>query len=551
MSDNITPQIPFVWPEPRVSAGVGGYADALPFEVVAQSARSVFGVASSVDSRAVTWIANFLSNRADTQVRMVISVNPACPTTESDLYGLVRLAEHYGERVAFRIFPEASLLDRASNLLCFCRADGDATIALGPTDNLGFGAASPSQANIVSSATGAMLEALRRWFDYLWGVAGALRPEVAATIPRLVIPKGDLEGARLWDMYRTLCFAEIAASDTTVAVEVDPTSGEVLFVDRQSGETSSPTAAIGVPKLDGLAASVAHLFELGALVSVDKLSRIPPLEAPVKPEWFGVESFRQTGMVRAQTSIKVAPFDEATLKKIDRLRRVSGELLPRYSFALADGVRWIPKQAIPLFEEALSAANDDAKKLLGATMGDDIQAFLASQHDRIRSDAQRMYEAYHPGGRIPDGAVANILAELQVRLDKTKADKLIPMVAYSPVLFNPSQNSAWSSPWGQAFALLKGVAEFPREAMANRYFWQGIRTNEDQLINAMNVADDYLVEDYGSRQAISRAEIELDMIKRLEGIAAEPLEKCRVLWTLITSGQEAPLLGLFDRSVPV
>lgn len=88
-------------------------------------------------------------------------------------------------------------------------------------------------------------------------------------------------------------------------------------------------------------------------------------------------------MVKAQTSIKVAPFDESTLKKIDRLRRVSGELLPRYSFALADGVRWMPKQVIPLFDAALTAANDDVKTLLGQTMGDDIQAFLASQRERI------------------------------------------------------------------------------------------------------------------------------------------------------------------------
>ena len=143
---------------------------------------------------------------------------------------------------------------------------------------------------------------------------------------------------------------------------VDPESGEVVLVDRDNEAVPSPTEAIGVPKLDPLSDYVARVFELGALVSVDKLSRIPPLEAPVKPEWFGVDSFRQTGMVKAQTSIKVAPFDETTLKKIDRLRRVSGELLPRYSFALADRVRWMPKQAIPLFEAALTAANEDAKK---------------------------------------------------------------------------------------------------------------------------------------------------------------------------------------------
>jgi hypothetical protein len=96
---------------------------------------------------------------------------------------------------------------------------------------------------------------------------------------------------------------------------------------------------------------------------------------------------------------------------------------------------------------------------------------------------------------------------------RPKADKLIPKVAYSPVAFNPSQKSEWSSPWGQAFALLKGIAEFPREAMTNRFFWQGIRTDEDALIKAMNVAGDYLVDEYGGRKAKQRAELELGLIK--------------------------------------
>jgi hypothetical protein len=89
-------------------------------------------------------------------------------------------------------------------------------------------------------------------------------------------------------------------------------------------------------------------------------------------------------------------------------------------------------------------------------MGEDIQAFLGSQRERIRNDAQRMYEAYHPGGKIPDNAVTNILDELKVRLGKTKADKLIPKVAYSPVAFNPSQKSEWSSPMGSGLRAPQG-----------------------------------------------------------------------------------------------
>lgn len=542
----IVPQMPFVWPEPRVSSGVSRYETALPFEVAARAALSVFGVVSAIDARAVNWMEGYLADNAATKLRLVVSIHPTCRTSEADLQDLLRLVERHGDRAAFKVFPEATLLDRSSNLLCLCGADGDAAVSVGPTENMGFAPASPSQANLASVVTAATFEACRKWFDYLWGIAGPLRPDVASSMPNLVLPEGDVEAARLWEDYRRRCLAHESDTEPPVRAVVDPESGEVVLVDQNNEAVPSPTEAIGVPKLDPLSDSVARVFELGALVSVDKLSRIPPLEAPVKPEWFGVDSFRQTGMVKAQTSFKVAPFDESTLKKIDRLRRVSGELLPRYSFALADGVRWMPKQAIPLFEAALTAANDDAKKLLGQTIGDDIDAFLTSQRERIRSDAQRMYEAYHPGGKIPDNAVTNILDELKTRLDRTKADKLIPKVAYSPVAFNPSQKSEWSSPWGQAFALLKGIAEFPREAMTNRFFWQGIRTDEDALIKAMNVAGDHLVEEYGGRKAKQRAELELDLIKQLEDASGDALDKCRALWTLITTGKEDAVVALVE-----
>lgn len=546
----IEPQMPFVWPEPRVSAGVGCYASDLPFDSAVRSAETVFGVVSAIDSRAINWMEGFLADQADSKLRLVVSIHPTCRTTEADLQELLRLVERHVDRAGFKVFPERSLEHRSSNLLCLHGPDGSLAISTGPTENLGYAPASASHANVAMQVTAGAFEACRKWFDYLWGIAGPLRPEIAATMPRLVLPEGDLEASRLWDAFRKQCLDQSVAEQEPVRVEVDPESGEVVLIDEYGEPIDSPTEEIGVPKLDHLAEGVARVFEFGALVSIDKLSRIPPLEAPVKPEWFGVDSFRQTGMVRAQTSIKVAPFDETTLKKIDRLRRVSGELLPRYSFSLADGVRWIPRRAIPLFEAALTAANDDAKKLLGATVGDSVEEFLLSQRDRIRADAQRMYEVYHPGGRIPDNAVGNILEELKIRLDKTRGDKIIPRVAYSPVAFNPSQSSEWSSPWGQAFALLKGIAEFPRQAMTDRFFWQGIRTDEDALIKAMDVAGDYLVKEYGGRKAKQQAEIDLDLIKQLEDASGDAQDKCRALWALITTGKSEDADALIDGSVP-
>ena len=317
MSKPIVPPMPFVWPEPRVSSGVGRYETALPFEVAARAALSVFGVVSAIDAQAVNWMEGYLADSTETKIRLVISIHPTCRTSEADLRDLLRLVERHGDRAAFKVFPEASLLDRSSNLLCLCGADGDVAVSVGPTENMGFAPASPSQANLASVVTAATFEACRKWFDYLWGIAGPLRPDVASTMPNLVLPEGDVEAARLWEDYRRRCLAYESATEPPVRAIVDPESGEVVLVDQNNEAVPSPTEAIGVPKLDPLSDCVARVFELGALVSVDKLSRIPPLEAPVKPEWFGVDSFRQTGMVKAQTSFKVAPFDEATLKSLE------------------------------------------------------------------------------------------------------------------------------------------------------------------------------------------------------------------------------------------
>lgn len=542
----IGPQMPFVWPEPRVSAGAASYAWEPPFESTARSARKVFGVVSAIDSQTINWMEGFLADQANAQLRLVFSIHPTCRTCEADLQEVLRLVERHGNRAGFKLYPERFLTDRSSNLLCFCDTDGSLTISTGPTENLGFAPSSASHANLAIQVTAGAFEACRKWFDYLWGVAGPLRPEIAASMPKLVLPEGDIKAAELWDVFRNQCLDQDLLEQASIRVEVDPESGDVVLIDEHGETVASPTDEIGVPKLDHLAEGLARVYDLGALVSIDKLSRIPPLEAPVKPVWFGVDSFRQTGMVSAQTSFKVAPFDESTLKKIHRLIATSSEVLPRYSFSLADGVRWIPRQAIPLFEAALSAANEEAKKLLGAAIGDSVDSFLSSQRDRIRADAQRMYEAYHPGSKIPDSVVENILDELKSRLDRTRSDKIIPSVAYSTVAFNPSQSSEWSSPWGQAFTLLKGIAAFPRQSMTDRFFWQGINTEEDALIKSMNVAGDYLVKEYGSRNAKQRAEIELDLIKQLEIASCDAKAKCRALWTLITTGKDEEVVALTE-----
>ena len=116
-TEPIAPQMPFVWPEPRVSAGAARYASELPFESAVRSAVTVFGVVSAVDSRAINWMEGFLADQVDSRLRVVVSIHPTCRTSESDLQEALRLVERHGDRAAFRLYPENSLEDRSSNLL--------------------------------------------------------------------------------------------------------------------------------------------------------------------------------------------------------------------------------------------------------------------------------------------------------------------------------------------------------------------------------------------------------------------------------------------------
>ena len=103
-------------------------------------------------------------------------------------------------------------------------------------------------------------------------------------------------------------------------------------------------------------------------------------------------------------------------------------------------------------------------------------------------------------------------------------------------------------PLGTGIPVLKGIAEFPREAMTNRFFWQGIRTDEDALIQAMDVVGDYLVTEYGSRKAKHRAEQDLVLIKGLENSIADPQEKSHALWVLMTTGDDAEVAAILQAS---
>ena len=72
------------------------------------------------------------------------------------------------------------------------------------------------------------------------------------------------------------------------------------------------------------------------------------------------------------------------------------------------------------------------------------------------------------------------------------------------------------SPWGQAFSLLADVAAFPRKALTDSFFLRGLKVPEDDLIEAMNVADDALLRNPRARGIKDRCKAELNLLARIE-----------------------------------
>jgi hypothetical protein len=79
----------------------------------------------------------------------------------------------------------------------------------------------------------------------------------------------------------------------------------------------------GIEPPDPLAPTLARILSKGHIVTIDKSSRTPPLELPVKAEWLGVESLRSVGLLSRETKYRLRIFDAKTHKDLNNRRNVA------------------------------------------------------------------------------------------------------------------------------------------------------------------------------------------------------------------------------------
>lgn len=539
-TNKLKPQPPFVWPEPRAIEGLLTYEHEPPFGELAVGSHSLFGIVSALTARGIEVVDSWLQRNSRLRASLIVMVYPACATREADLARLLDLVGRRSDRLSVHLRP-LERTDRATNALCFFTPESDAVhVVTGPTEDLGLEATHDGHVNFVFRADPALIDGFKRYFDWLWASSPAISATGVTKIPHLVLPEGTKEGANLWRAYVDGCDPELAADAPRGSAYVDPATGDVTILAQDGREVTSPTGALGLAKLDPLAEQVVRIYSKGAMVSIDKLSRIPPLDAPISPSLFGDVSELQRGNVIRQVRMRASIIDAKTIKSIDKRRHALRELLTKFSFGLADNMRWMPEAARELFESELKCSNEEGQKLIADLLQGDVDAFIKSRRATLVNDLNAMYVALGKSGEVTDDVIARVGDSLKDRLRKAQSADFMPKLSYSVVGFLRTNNSL-VSPWGQAFSLLADIAAFPRRVLTDSFFLRGVKVREDDLIEAMNVADDALCRDLRVRGIKDRCKAELDLLARIKKAPMEARDRCDFVWGIL-SGE--PTIGI-------
>lgn len=375
-----------------------------------------------------------------------------------------------------------------------------------------------------------------KWFDVKWLHAARLTTK-RAEIPDLVLPEGTEEAARKWAAYQQLCRnrgLEEGEEEEGVEINVDPVTGDVSAKKSDGTAVKTVSTQSSLPRLSPVYRKLTKLFEMGHLVSVDKATRLRPLEVPVKPKWFGLETLTQIGSIKRQVSYRISALTEKELKDLENRRKKNSELLELFSFSLADGQRWMPSSAEQLFRRENDRINAEAKGKLAGLIAGNLDAFMANRRERVVKDANSMYRDLFPEKSLSETAIDEMMDDLKTRFEQALTGTFLPQLSFTQVSLPQPQDATWKSHLGSALHLLFSVARYPRKAAKNGvYFARGMSAKPAEILKAMNPLNDPFVEAFEQGNAEALAEAELEEIDTIERGEDTPEDKCGLLFQLL------------------
>jgi hypothetical protein len=538
----INQKVPFIWPSPPLHEEPSIYQQSPPFGDLVLAATWLFGVVPALTSRGIQVLEDWLEGNVDLKVSIVVVVYPACAAQQADLDRLRATVRGYANRVFVRILPLEQVTDRSINVLCFSAKESDSiTMAIGPSENLGLDPWGRGHLNFLFRADPPLMEVFRTNFDSIWASAFDVETAGATEIPDLILPGGSVEAAQAWRSYLNEIRSappDIFPATTNDLVIVE--SGDHLAQSPDTEAIQSPTEQLGIRALDPLGAFMADLYNKGSLVSIDKLSKIPPLDAPLAPNLFGDSSELRSGSVTRKVNMRVSVIDDKTLKALEACRSALRTLLTKFTFGLADNMRWMPNLARKLFEAELARANEEGLKLISDLLKGDLDAFLRGKREKLVFDLNEIYLRLGKPGHLTPEIIDKVIESLRVRLTKAQQSDFMPKITYSSISFS-STEGPFSSPWAQAYSLLSDIAAFPRKANTDSFFFRGVKTSRQELLSAMDVLSDAILCDSKTFEVEDRSKLELALLAAIERAAIDSKTRCTLVRQII---EGAPASGI-------
>jgi len=506
--------LPLPWPE-----------GAHPAESFAANTRHVLAVVSGLDAQGVGTIRHWVEYGREVLIRMVVLVHATCPTRSEDLSAMLTLANSHVGKLKILVRP----LSHWGEELTWVRFDyGKDTAPLlwiAGSGNFGLGRPEPHQGHVLLAPDAGMDEQFVMWYSGLEAQAVPL-DERTARIPALVPAQGTAEGRVAWEVYLENCRKETRGT-TDKETDSPSDNGTKHSTERTEEIAKQVRNETGLQKPDPLVPVVSQFFQQGCHVTLDKASRVPPLEVPISARFFGIDRVRQRGVISRRLDYNISILDEDVNKELEKHRKVASDLLPKFTFAMADGNRWMPLAAKALFADELKRAEEAGSKTLRAVLGGDTKAFVATKRDIVAKAAQQHYQEFNPGQEIPGEYVDKILEALVTRFDKALTRKFVPELSEVGTNFRAPRQGDSDANWAVARRLLASVAEYPRKAIKDyTFFFRGLKVEPQELLDAMNVLDDRITRRAADRRAEQIAKDELACLEGIEESDLNDHDKC-------------------------
>jgi hypothetical protein len=523
------PTAPYFWPDPRSIEDILGYEHQPPFDEVLRSSRAVIGIVAAPGPHSVERLRTWLQSNEKLNASIIVAVYPTCGTRSETMREFVALAHDYGERLKIRVSSIDRVTARPTSVFYF-QTQGTETphVALTPTEDLGADQEDRLKLNLVCRIDAAATRALANTLEYEWAESVDLDEPGVADIPHLVLPQATEEARRMWEQYRQ---AWVRRREPP-KLNFDPETGMVtrLAADGSPEPTIFEESGVEVPSL--LAEGLSRVYEKGHLITVDKSSRVPPLDAPVNPRVLGDEAEREAGTIKRTVAVRISIFSPSDLKGLERLRKAPTALLQYFTFALHDGVRWMPDAARPLFLEELDRIAAEGHDTIRRIVKGDTRAFVASKREILERDLAKMLSDLGRETVVTASMTDEVLQVLESRLQTGQRLSFAPRFSFSSIQM-ASRSESEPEDWGQEANFLLEIAEFPRVMATSPRMQRGCPIPAWDLVQAMDVLGDPFVPEFNNRLAESSALAEIELLTDIRKAEISPLERCRLVWSLL------------------